>query len=138
MGDKKGYIYLQPAAAFTFGECYICVIRITMKKTIVLLALCLPLVMFTQCAKKMVTTKTAAAPNDAAADIKAKYSTAQIAEGKVIFEGSCGKCHKLRQPAEFKVSAWEDILPRMCKKAKLDADKAALVRAWVITNAKVG
>ncbi len=83
--------------------------------------------------------KTASATTtDAAAEIKGKYSASQIAEGKVIFEGSCGKCHKLRQPAEFKVSAWEGILPRMCKKAKLDAEKAALVRAWVITNAKIG
>lgn len=65
-----------------------------------------------------------------------EYSAAQIAEGKLIFEAKCGKCHELKQPGEFTVASWEKILPPMSQKAKLNADDAGKVRAWVLINAK--
>ncbi len=109
-----------------------------MKKTIVLLSLCLPLALFTQCGKKEVVAKSTVSAADEVAEAKNKYNPKQMAEGKLVFENNCGKCHDLHQPAEFKVAAWDKILPQMCRKAKLTAEQAALVRAWVISNAKVG
>ena len=109
-----------------------------MKRIIVLIALCMPMALFTQCGDKTVVAKTTVTPTDEVAEMKAKYTDQQKADGKLVFENNCGKCHDLHQPAEFTVARWDNILPKMCKKAKLTADQAALVRAWVISNAKVG
>jgi cytochrome c5 len=109
-----------------------------MKKTVALLGLCLPLVLFTQCGKKEVVAKSTISVADEIAGMKNKYNEKQMAEGKVIFENSCGECHDLHQPADFKVGTWDKILPKMCRKAKLSSEQAALVRAWIITNAKAG
>ncbi len=110
-----------------------------MKKIIVLMGLCLSTILFTQCAKKTASTASkAVAPSEEASALAKKYSAAQMAEGKAIFVGSCQKCHELFQPAEFTIKKWNKVLPDMCGKAELNAEKAALVRAWVITNAKQG
>lgn len=107
-----------------------------MKKTFVLMGMCLSTIIFTQCAKKATSTKTAATSLDEVAELTKKYSSSQIAEGKAVFVGSCQKCHQLYQPADFTIKKWNKILPEMSHKAELNADQAGLVRAWVITNAK--
>ena len=104
-----------------------------MKKLLVLSALTLPSLLFTECVKKHTG---AAAPSPAAevAEMQKKYTAPQIAEGKVIYTGSCQKCHQLYQPTDFSIKKWDKILPEMCGKAELTAEQAGKVRAWVITN----
>lgn len=41
-------------------------------------------------------------------------------------------------PEEFSVRRWNRILPEMYQKSKFDATKAALVDAYVLSNAKKG
>ena len=108
-----------------------------MKKTVLLSILFLSAMLLTQCAKKNVPASGVSAA-DEVAEMKSKYTHAQVLEGKVIFEGNCQKCHELKEPAEFTVKKWDKILPGMSHKAKLTTDQAGLVRAWVITNAKAG
>jgi len=95
--------------------------------------------MFTlsQCAKKNNPARSAQAADEVAAE-KKKFSAEQIAKGGAIFDNKCGKCHEYHEPQEFSVHFWDKILPAMSGKAKLSADDAALVRAWVITNTKAG
>ena len=100
------------------------------------MGLCLPMFLFTQCGHRGVLAKTSMSPAEEVTEVKNKYTTAQIAEGKMIYDKSCGKCHELHEPEEFKVARWDRILAKMCPKAKLNSEQAALVRAWVITNAK--
>lgn len=110
-----------------------------MKKIFILTALSAVSLMLVQCSPK--TSKSVSKPAaktsaEKVAGIKNEYSEAQIAEGKAIFETSCGKCHKLKMPPQFTVSQWEPILERMNPKARLDEKQASLVRAYVLVNAK--
>ncbi len=106
-----------------------------MKKIVVLLAICGVSVFLADCSKKMAPTKSLS-PAEEVAEMNQKYNAAQIAQGKIVFEQNCGKCHELHQPAEFTIPKWDKILPKMCKKSELSAEQAGIVRAWVITNAK--
>jgi mono/diheme cytochrome c family protein len=72
-----------------------------------------------------------------AAEIKAKYTDAQINEGMGIYQANCNKCHKLYEPTDFPMSKWEAVLPPMSKKAKLSDEQAGLVRAYVLTHIKM-
>lgn len=76
-----------------------------------------------------------ATPEAAVAEVKAKYSEAQLDEGKSLWQGNCGKCHKLFEPESRPVKQWEKILPRMSKKAGLSGEQAGKVRAFVLTHA---
>ena len=107
-----------------------------MKKTFVLIAMCCSAMLFTQCAKKAGPATKGATAADEVAEMTKKYNPSQIAEGKAVFAGSCQKCHQLYQPSDFTIKKWNKILPEMSHKAELSAEKAGLVRAWVITNAK--
>lgn len=46
--------------------------------------------------------------------------TAELAEGKSLFENNCAKCHRLYEPKEFSSEEWKPIVSRMQKKAHLD------------------
>lgn len=75
----------------------------------------------------------------AAADTPAPavhYTAAQLEEGRTIYTNNCGKCHKLFQPAQKSLSKWENVLPRMIKKAKLSEEQGNLVRAYVMSGIK--
>jgi cytochrome c5 len=69
------------------------------------------------------------------AEAKSKYSEAQMEEGKSLWQASCNKCHKLYDPASRTVGKWENVLPRMVKRAKLNDEQAGMVRAYLITHA---
>ncbi len=64
------------------------------------------------------------------------YTVAQRAEGKVLFEKTCAGCHDLPVPGESTILQWDDILPKMFKKANMGYDDAGLVKAYVIFNSK--
>ena len=104
-----------------------------------LYTICLPLSTITlaQC-----TSKKAASNNmseaEKVADVKKNFTQAQIDEGKVLWQSSCGKCHKLPQPDAYTVSKFDRVLPRMIKKAKLTDEQGAKVRAYLVANAKMG
>ena len=93
-------------------------------------------VLMAQCTAKKTTT-TAKSPEETVAEVKRNYSEAQMEEGKTLFMGSCDKCHDLKEPQARTVTQWERILPRMSKKAKLEADQAGKVRAYVLAHAKL-
>ena len=45
--------------------------------------------------------------------------TAELAEGKNLYENNCAKCHKLYDTKEFSAEEWRPIVARMQKKAHL-------------------
>lgn len=71
-------------------------------------------------------------------DVKKNFTAAQMEEGKTVWQGSCGKCHKLPLPESYTVNKFDKVLPRMIKKAKLSDEQGAKVRAYLIANAKMG
>lgn len=46
--------------------------------------------------------------------------TAELAEGKTLYESNCAKCHDLYNTEDFSAEAWKPIVIRMQKKAHLD------------------
>ena len=63
---------------------------------------------------------------------------AQLQQGKAIYEGNCGKCHKLFQPKNESEAEWRKVVPPMARKAKLDAESEKLVLQYVVTMATTG
>jgi cytochrome c5 len=57
--------------------------------------------------------------------------TAELAEGKNLYENSCAKCHKLYEPKKFTQEEWQPILVRMQKKAKVDDVKMASITNYI-------
>ena len=72
------------------------------------------------------------------AEVKKNFTTTQMDEGKVLFQGNCSKCHKLFEPGSRTVDKWENVLPRMAKRSKLTEAQEGLVRAYLLVNAKAG
>ena len=105
-----------------------------MKKLTILIMLAV--IAVSSCTSKKAAT-TEKSPADVVAEVKKNYSEAQMAEGKTLWQGSCNKCHKLHDGPEYSVNKWENVLPRMFNRAKLNADNAGKVRAYLLANAKM-
>src|SRR5690606_14882979 len=103
-----------------------------------IICLCASVIMLSHCAPKVastVTTTESATP-DAVAEVKKNFSEAQLEEGRLVYQNSCGKCHKLFAPESRDIEKWEKVLPRMAKRAKLDDETTGKVRAYLIVHAK--
>lgn len=108
-----------------------------MKKLFTIASLLLASIVLTECTPKKAATTTMT-PEQKVADVKKNFSDAQMAEGKTLWEGNCNKCHKLFDPSSRTVDKWEDVLPRMSKRAKLTDEQAGMVRAYLLAHAKMG
>lgn len=72
---------------------------------------------------------------DKVAEVKEKYTDQQMEQGRDLWSSNCNKCHKLYTPESRTVKSWENVLPRMVKRAKLDDAQAGMVRAYLISHA---
>ena len=64
-----------------------------------------------------------------------KMSESQrIAEGKTIFENSCGTCHDLPDPRAHNDTEWIGIVNAMAPKAKVSTDQGALVYEYITSR----
>jgi mono/diheme cytochrome c family protein len=109
-----------------------------MKKAITIIVLLSSVTLMMNCSRKGVGSiaTNATTPEAAVAEVSKKYSTAQIQEGKLIWEAACIKCHSLIAPEGHSVEAWENILPRMLRRSRLTDEQSGKVRAYVLTHAK--
>jgi nitrate/TMAO reductase-like tetraheme cytochrome c subunit len=57
--------------------------------------------------------------------------TAELAEGKDLFENNCAKCHKLYNPKDFTAEQWTPILINMQKNADLSDEQRIKVYNYV-------
>jgi mono/diheme cytochrome c family protein len=85
-------------------------------------------IFFNACSHKTITTNK---PMDATL-----LSTASITEGEKTYKSNCGKCHELKDPAEFSQKEWGPIMRSMAKKAHLDDAQKNNVTAYVFSLAK--
>ena len=106
-----------------------------MKKVLTLSALVAVSFILTKCASTKTVAKSDASPTAMVAEAKKNYTSAQMEQGKTIWQSHCQKCHKLYEPQSHSVSKWNNVLPRMTSRAHLDADQAGMVRAYLIANA---
>ena len=49
--------------------------------------------------------------------------TPELAEGKMLYENNCAKCHKLYDAKSFSKEQWTPIVLRMQKKAKISDEE---------------
>jgi|SRR5450432_2251278 len=61
------------------------------------------------------------------------YTLADLSEGKTIYDGHCNKCHAYKLPQSRDEAAWDNIIPKMAKKSKLDSLQESLVLKYVVT-----
>lgn len=54
-----------------------------------------------------------------------------IAEGKKIYENSCGRCHKLFPAAKHDKAGWSSTIERMAPKAKITEEQKKLVYDYI-------
>lgn len=66
----------------------------------------------------------------------ATSTAGQIAQGKTIFENSCGKCHKLPDPTKHTSVQWVGIMNAMAPKAKLTDEQHQWVYDYIVSVKK--
>jgi cytochrome c5 len=103
------------------------------KLTILLLS---ALIAISSCTSKKAAT-TEKSPADIVAEVKKNYSEAQLAEGKTLWQDNCKKCHKLHDGPDYTVKKWENVLPRMFNRAKVNDEQSGKIRAYLLANAKI-
>jgi len=57
--------------------------------------------------------------------------TPELAEGKMVYENNCAKCHILYDAKDFTVEKWTPILARMQKKAKISDEERDKIYAYL-------
>lgn len=60
------------------------------------------------------------------------FSETLLASGRDVYATRCGSCHSLVPPQSRTREQWETILPRMSRKARLEPDEGAAVRAYIL------
>lgn len=85
-------------------------------------------VMVYSCASKPVV---GATPKE---EVKVVILTAELAEGKNLFENNCAQCHKLFEPTDFSKEQWKPIVSRMQRKANLDEAQGARIYDYLTSN----
>ena len=92
------------------------------------------ILLFENCHKKafpLASEKNKPEPKTVAVGDQKKY-------GKEIFESECNKCHDLPLPSEHDLAGWNDILPKMIRKAGLGNDKGEMVKVYISSVVKNG
>jgi mono/diheme cytochrome c family protein len=106
-----------------------------MKKVFILSALSITVF---SCSKKISPSKATAVVETAPVTSvdSATVNAAIVATGQKVFVGKCGKCHELKQPAQFTKERWVGIVNWMAPKAKATDEEKAQILAYVQHNAK--
>ncbi|WP_298140521.1 cytochrome c [Flavobacterium sp.] len=60
--------------------------------------------------------------------------SAELAEGKSLYENNCAKCHALYKPKDFNAEQWKPIMLRMQKKAKISDEQREKIYSYVTAN----
>jgi cytochrome c5 len=66
------------------------------------------------------------------------YTLVEMNRGKIVYSQNCGNCHAYKNPSKYSESEWNEIVPRMVKKANkndmlINKEEAELLRKFVIT-----
>lgn len=65
---------------------------------------------------------------------KEKVLSPELAEGKSLYENSCGRCHQLYNAKDYSAEQWKPIVLRMQKKARLDDAQGLKIYNYLTMN----
>lgn len=57
--------------------------------------------------------------------------------GRQIYITNCAKCHVVEAIGDYTMDEWRQLLPEMAEESKLDEQRAADVRAYVLSTRQV-
>lgn len=60
----------------------------------------------------------------------------KLAQGKTLFENSCGRCHDLPEPTKYTSVQWVGIMNSMAPKSKFNDEQHKLVYDYVVSVKK--
>lgn len=69
------------------------------------------------------------------------YTLTDLNKGKALYEGNCGNCHRLKDPAKKTADKWEATVERMVKKInkkeeKVSSEAQELILRYLSTYSK--
>ncbi len=107
-----------------------------MKKILTICAIAASALILANCTPKVAASVADKEPVPTKAQVQASFSEAQLAQGKLIYESSCARCHKLKPLDLHDPVGWNKTLKKMIPKAKLSYEDGKLVRAYLVANSK--
>ncbi len=88
--------------------------------------------------------KVASYTPDQYALVNSAFKFDDFMKGKSIYENKCGTCHSLKEPTEFPVELWEDVVPNMVVKYNkkfpdtiIDQPYSDLILNYVVSAVKM-
>ena len=76
------------------------------------------------------------APDDIKIAAVAPTESVAAIAGHATYDAKCGRCHGLKDPADYTATDWVPIMDKMAPKARLDSTEKANVMAYVSFHAK--
>jgi cytochrome c1 len=95
--------------------------QINMKKTLILIFIGATIIACSPKTGELITTESA----------PITFPTTELANGFELYKANCAKCHKLKKEMNYSKEKWAKILPRMAKKAKLNAAQEKSISDYV-------
>jgi len=71
-----------------------------------------------------------------AAVVKDVVSLKEMEDGKKLYVSNCVSCHAMKNPSEYTAAQWNNILPSMSRKAKIDDDTQASIKKYLLASCK--
>ncbi len=63
-------------------------------------------------------------------------TASSLQRGRTLFINHCQKCHSLKAPDSRTEKEWSTVIPRMAKKAKIDADTERAITQYLYAFSK--
>ena len=68
--------------------------------------------------------------------LKNRMPLDSIANGKALYEKSCQRCHKLKDPAKYTAVQWPGLVNKMQKRAKITDVEKEIILTYLKSQAK--
>ena len=65
-----------------------------------------------------------------------KQNIDSLTIGKNLYEISCVRCHKLKDPAKYTAQQWPGLVNKMQKRAKITDEQKAIILSYLVSEAK--
>ena len=69
---------------------------------------------------------------ETAAPPVATLPSPELDQGRLLYISKCAHCHTVEPVAKYSLTRWDEILPDMSERTKLDSAQSLAVRAYVL------